>query len=148
MVTHSNKTIANLSRQIEAYGFAGFIEAAKTQLKLMDPHSADHAILSFLLKNAIGAEKAKTWDEINAHLAKLGHRMTKNAFQTNLLKHSRRNLYFIGSNHDGYFLLRDMGDIMAVNGFYDGRIRKEMEHRETLQFLASQLPGEELEDAA
>ena len=91
----NNKTIENLIRQIQAYGFNGFIEAARTRLKLLDPKTPDHAILSYLLKNAIGAGKAKTWDEINAHLKKLGHKMTKNYFQTNLLKHSRRYTYFI-----------------------------------------------------
>ena len=42
---------------------------------------------------------------------------------------------------------------MAVNAFYDGRIRKESENRETLQFLASQMPcemdlGKDLDKAA
>jgi hypothetical protein len=128
----------SIQRQIDAYGFTDFIDAAKTQLKITDPDSADHAILDFLLKHGVGAENAKCWKQINEHLSGLGLKMPKNYFQTNMLQRSRRNTFYIGSCHKGFFLIAKQSDVDTTLAFYKGRIAKENANRDALLFLATQ----------
>ncbi|MCP5428630.1 MAG: hypothetical protein H6966_10235 [Chromatiaceae bacterium] len=129
----------SIARQIAAYGFDSFLDAADTQLKILDPESADHAILSYLRKYAVGLENAKPWQKIEEHLEEMGHDMIQKRFQNGLLQSSRRALYYIGSCNAGYFLFAKPSDVKATRAFYRRRIGKEKENWDALEFLATQL---------
>lgn len=128
-----------IKRKIDAYGFTNFIDAANTQLKLMASGTVDHAILEYLLKHAVGAENAKNWKQISGHLDNLGLKIPKNRFQNNLLQQSRRNTYFIGSSHKGFFIFEKPSDVEKALAFYNRRIDQEMANRDALRLLASKV---------
>lgn len=131
-----NKNIDSLKRQIEAHGFENFTEAMETQIKLLEENTADRLILEYLLKNAKGAAKAKSWKRINAHLKANGIIHSKQMFQKMLLQRSRKSTYFIGSGYKGYFVIESPTDVAVVRDFYNTRMTKELQHLQTVEFLA------------
>lgn len=134
--TKSDDIVASLQRQIDAHGFGGFAQATATQIKLLPEGSADRLILEFLLKNAGGITNAKCWSKISKHLKANGASISKQKFQNNLLQKSRKSPFFIGSCHRGYFIIESARDVASALEFYNTRIRQEIKHRHTLEFLA------------
>jgi hypothetical protein len=137
MKTRSIDPVQNISRQINAYGFTNFIDEAKLRLALLNPESVEYAIIEFLLNHAVGRKNAKNWKIIDAHLKQKGLEISKNTFQTSILKKSRKSPFFIGSNYDGYFIIETKSDVESVRTFYKHRIAKEEANLNALAFLDS-----------
>lgn len=128
----------SITRQISAYGFRSFLDAADTELKILEEGSVEHTILDYLRKHAVGSQNAKPWVKIEEHIEKLGHKMSQNKFQNGLVQRSRRSTFYIGSSHAGYFLFEKQLDVAATCAFYKGRIGKEQENWNSLLYLESQ----------
>lgn len=136
MLKPKEKPVDAITRQIEAHGFSGFVAAAATQAKLLEPGSTDRIILEYLLENAVGEKNAKSWKPIHRHLRKHNVSISKNKFQTNLLQRSRRSTFYIGSSHQGYFLINSESDVAIVRSFYQARIYQEVKNLESLDYLS------------
>lgn len=134
---NKSTAVQSIIRQISAYGFNNFVDATKTYLKVLDPESAEHVILEYLLTSAVGQENAKNWTAINRHLKARNIKMTKNKWQTDYLQLSRRSMHYVGSSHAGYFIFGKQSDVEATIKFYLQRIAKEEEHLRSLIFAAS-----------
>lgn len=140
---NTSNQVESVRRQINAYGFNNFVSAAKTRLMTLSSGTVEYAILKYLIENAVGAENAKVWREINDHIKELGFRTTKNKFQTGLLKHSRSHLYYIGSGGSGYYLIEKQSDVDATSTFYEQRIGGEQANWDVVKHLASKARFEE-----
>jgi hypothetical protein len=117
-----------------------FIDAAKEELKLMDPATTDYMILDFLIKFGAGRENAKSWPEIDDFLRARGRVIRKEDFQQGLLKKSRESNFYIGSNDkgepSGYAIPVTLSDVAWAMEFIDRRLMKEQERKVILTGLA------------
>ena len=128
--------VESIKRQIQADGFTTFAVATEKRLLYLEEGSAEHAILYYLMKHAMGVENAKNWDEIDAHLKTMGIHISKNRFQMKILQDSRSSRHYIGSCSKGFFIFKDSSDVTHTIDFYEKRIAKELRNLEALRYLA------------
>jgi hypothetical protein len=115
-----------------------FATEAQQLLGNLQPGTANHAILEYLINNASGAANAKSWDAIEAHCAGIPISVDKLDFQQGFLAESRDGGVFIGSCSKGYFIIQDRGDAIVAADFYRTRIDREQEHLTHLEGLVIQ----------
>ena len=104
-----------------------FEAEARRILPTLAAGSANHAILGYLLANAVGEANAKSWEAIEAHCLALPVPVPvdKEEFQQGFLKHSREHEIYIGSSNRGYFIIHDRNDALHMKTFYEDRIARE-----------------------
>lgn len=119
-----------------------FLDEAKIKVQNLRFGSVERCILQFLLANAVGRHNAVTWPTIKKHLEKHGHSTRQQTFQQGLLKQSREESVFIGSNDhgvgQGYFLIQDKEDAEVMRRFYRRRIEVEKWHLTQLEKLINE----------
>ena len=112
-----------------------FITEARVILPTLPVGSANHAILEFLITNALGRANAKSWDTIESHCASIGIPVNKLDFQQGFLAETRDEQIFIGSSSHGYFIIEDRADAIQAANFYRSRIARQQEHVDHLADL-------------
>jgi hypothetical protein len=116
-----------------------FVNEAARLAPTLPPTSAIRIALEYLLANGRGRSRAQPWRNIQAHLRANGILMSQQAFQQSVLKETRSNNIFIGSNDHGksrgYFLIEDDQDAQIMRDWYDRRIRKEQANLNHLDAL-------------
>jgi len=113
-----------------------FIDAAREAVATLPAGDAMRVTLEFLLANAVGRESAVPWPRLRAHLRARRLPMSKNVFQTSVLKQTREGDVFIASWHRGFFLIADEADVAAMRAFYEARIASEQARLRRLRRLA------------
>ncbi len=112
-----------------------FLASARRLLGTFPAGTTEHAILDFLINNAVGADNAKSWDAIETHCAGLPVLVDKLDFQQGFLAQTRDGDVFIGACPKGYFIIQDRDDALVAADFYRSRIAREQEHVAHLQDL-------------
>ena len=116
-----------------------FIASAKARIKKLPKTHRTRVILEILLKEAVGIENAKPWEAIEKKLRARNVRITLQSFQQTILKETRQDDIFIGSNDrepgKGYFIIKDFRDAETMQGFYERRIASENANLEKLKRL-------------
>ena len=114
-----------------------FVAAARARVANLPKGSEERIILEFLLNNGVGRANAQPWNQIEAHLAAHGITMSQQKFQQGLLKETRENDIFIGSNDHGhargYFLIEDISDAEMMRDWYTRRMRVEKSRLDNLK---------------
>ena len=112
-----------------------FITEAHIVLPTLPAGSANHAILDYLITNALGRAHAKSWDTIESHCSSIGIPVDKLDFQQGFLAETRDGQIFIGSSSHGYFIIQDRDDAIQAANFYRSRIARQQEHVDHLADL-------------
>ena len=115
-----------------------FVTEAHQLLANLPQGTANHAILGYLINNAIGANNAKSWDAIEAHCSGILIGVDKLDFQQGFLAETRDGGVFIGSCSRGYFIIQDRDEAMVAADFYRTRIERQKEHLTHLRDLVIQ----------
>ena len=105
-----------------------FILAARRELANLNSGTPNHAILDYLINNALGAANAKSWDVIETRCNRNGVVVDKQAFQQGFLAETRDGDIFSGSCSRGYFIIQNRGDAVEAANFYRVRIAREQQH--------------------
>lgn len=116
-----------------------FVTEAHQLLGNLPQGTANHAILEYLINNALGAGNAKSWDAIEAHCAGIPIGVDKLDFQQGFLAETRDGGVFIGSCSKGYFIIQDRDDAIVAADFYRTRIDRQQEHLIHLESLVIQV---------
>jgi hypothetical protein len=112
-----------------------FTDAAREAVATLPAGDAMRVTLEFLLANAVGRENAVPWPRLRAHLKSRRVPMSKNVFQTSILKQTREGDVFIASSNRGYFLIADADDVAVMRQFYNDRIASEQARLRRLRRL-------------
>jgi hypothetical protein len=115
-----------------------FIYEARRAVAALSRRDPMRITLQFLLTNAVGRENAVPWPQLREHLRREGVPMSKNVFQTSILKQTREGDVFIASGSQGFFLIADRDDAVAMREFYERRIASERARLRRLQRLAQE----------
>jgi hypothetical protein len=118
-----------------------FYEAAKLEVLKRPETDPMRVALEYLLKRACGSKNSKPWPNLSSWLSENGIEMSKKQFQQTVLKKSRSNGVFIGSNDSGesrgYFIIVTKEDALVMRDFYLKRIAAEKRNLDSLNRLIS-----------
>lgn len=116
-----------------------FTEIAQDRIRFLGDRDPERIVLEYLMKHARGNANARPWPFLESVLLANGSPMSKKKFQQTILKKSRANGVFIGSNDSGdsrgYFLIETEQDAKVMCGFYHKRIKAETENLSKLTDL-------------
>jgi hypothetical protein len=115
-----------------------FIAAAHIELARLNPRTPNHAILDYLIANALGAGNAKSWEAIETHCNQNRVVVDKQDFQQGFLAETRDGDIFIGSCSRGYFIIQNRDDAVVAADFYRVRIARQQQHLTHLENLVRQ----------
>jgi hypothetical protein len=116
-----------------------FVNEAARIAPTLPAGSTMRLALEYLLAHGRGRANAQPWRNIQAHLRANGIAMSQPAFQQTVLRGTRSNNIFIGSNDHGptrgYFLIEDDQDAQIMRDWYQNRINKEVTNLQHLDAL-------------
>jgi hypothetical protein len=78
-----------------------FVNSAIHRASVLPAADEERIVLEFLIANGVGRSNAQPWRVIQEHLKKHGVSMQQQRFQQGILKRTRENDVFIGSNDHG-----------------------------------------------
>lgn len=134
---HPRQIGSTIAGTIPKHSHMPFREACESLLRELPAESANHKILEYLLKNAVGRKNLKSWTTIESDLKAEGATglPSKEDFQVDLLGMTRKGEAFIGSSPKGYFIIDSREDAYVTRDFYINRITVQAARLQLLQGL-------------
>lgn len=118
-----------------------FVNNARTRAASLPFGNEEKLVLDFLIVNGVGRMNAQPWGVLEAYLSSNGVSMTQQRFQQGILKQTRENDVFIGSNDHGrsrgYFLIDTIQDAEMMRDWYQRRIDTEQNRLDNLRTRAA-----------